>query len=115
MPPSHINPRLPPAVINGIVRKNFGLFRICYEAGLSKTPRLGGLVQVRFVIDESGATTKAEDFGSDLPDPEVVACIVRNYSKLSFPPPEGGSVTIVYPIHFSPGDEPDAGAEAGAK
>ncbi len=103
-------------VIQHIVRENFGRFRLCYEAGLLKTPNLRGLVKVRFVIDASGATTNAEDFGSNLPDAEVVGCVVRGFGQLSFPPPSPeGAVTVIYPIIFSPGDEADASAEAGAR
>jgi hypothetical protein len=33
-----------------------------------------------------------------------VQCVIRAYYGLSFPQPEGGIVTVVYPIMFSPGD-----------
>jgi hypothetical protein len=41
---------------------------------------------------------------SDLPDPHVVQCVAQAYYGLSFPQPEGGIATMVYPIVFSPGD-----------
>jgi hypothetical protein len=107
--------RLTPVVIQGVIRKSFDSFRLCYENGTKSNPNLQGRVQVRFIIDRSGATTKAENFGSDLPDPEVIACVVREYDKMSFPRPAQGLVTVVYPIVFSPGDEPDAGAKVGTK
>jgi hypothetical protein len=44
------------------------------------------------------------DGGSDLPDQSVVQCVVRGFGNLSFPQPEGGMVTVVYPIIFNPGD-----------
>ena len=44
------------------------------------------------------------DGGSDLPDQSVVQCVVRGFGNLSFPQPEGGMVTVVYPIMFNPGD-----------
>ena len=31
-------------------------------------------------------------------------CVVRGFGNLSFPQPEGGIVTVVYPIMFNPGD-----------
>jgi hypothetical protein len=34
---------------------------------------------------------------------EVISCVVRSYYGLSFPAPEGGIVTVVYPILFTPG------------
>jgi hypothetical protein len=35
-------------------------------------------------------------------DAAVVGCVVDHYRTLRFPPPEGGEVTVVYPIMFSP-------------
>jgi hypothetical protein len=32
-----------------------------------------------------------------------VSCVISAYYGLSFPQPEGGIVTVVYPIMFSPG------------
>jgi hypothetical protein len=95
--------RLPPEVIQRIVRQNFGRFRACYEAGLRTNPALQGRVGAKFVIDRSGAVSLVADGGSDLPDQSVVQCVVRSFSGLSFPQPEGGMVTVVYPILFTPG------------
>ena len=101
---TQVNGRLPPEVIQRIVRQNFGRFRLCYENGLRTNPNLQGRVSVKFVIDRSGSVSTASDGGSDLPDQGVVGCVVRGFGNLSFPQPEGGIVTVVYPISFSPGD-----------
>jgi hypothetical protein len=101
---TQVNGRLPPEVIQRIVRQNFGRFRLCYENGLRTNPNLQGRVAVKFVIDRSGAVSTASDGGSDLPDASVVSCVVRGFGNLSFPQPEGGIVTVVYPVIFSPGD-----------
>ncbi len=101
---TQVNGRLPPEVIQRIVRQNFGRFRLCYENGLRQNPNLQGRVAVKFVIDRSGAVSTASDGGSDLPDASVVSCVVRGFGNLSFPQPEGGIVTVVYPVIFSPGD-----------
>jgi len=102
---TQVNGRLPPEVIQRIVRQNFGRFRLCYEDGLRKNPQLQGRVAVKFVIDRSGAVSTAQDGGSDLPDQGVVQCVTRGFTNLSFPQPEGGIVTVVYPIIFNPGDQ----------
>jgi hypothetical protein len=94
--------RLPPEVIQRIVRQNFGRFRLCYEQGLRTNPALAGRVTTHFVIDRTGAVVSASDAGSDLPSPSVVSCVERSFSNLSFPQPEGGSVTVVFPVLFSP-------------
>ncbi|MCS6899615.1 MAG: AgmX/PglI C-terminal domain-containing protein [Myxococcales bacterium] len=98
-----VSGRLPPEVIQRIVRQSFGRFRLCYENGLRSNPNLQGRVSVRFVIDRSGAVSSVGNGGSDLPDSSVVSCVIRSFSGLSFPQPEGGIVTVVYPISFSPG------------
>jgi hypothetical protein len=99
-----VNGRLPPEVIQRIVRQNFGRFRLCYENGLRTNPNLQGRVAVKFVIDRSGSVSTTSDGGSDIPDQGVVSCVVRGFGNLSFPQPEGGIVTVVYPIIFNPGD-----------
>jgi hypothetical protein len=100
-----VNGRLPPEVIQRIVRQNFGRFRLCYENGLRTNPNLAGRVAVKFVIDRSGSVSTTSDGGSDIPDQGVVSCVVRGFGNLSFPQPEGGIVTVVYPIIFNPGDQ----------
>jgi hypothetical protein len=100
-----VNGRLPPEVIQRIVRQNFGRFRLCYENGLRNNPNLQGRVSVKFVIGRGGSVASTSDGGSDLPDASVVGCVVRAFGNLSFPQPEGGLVTVVYPISFDPGDE----------
>ena len=99
-----VNGRLPPEVIQRIVRQNFGRFRLCYENGMRNNPNLQGRVTVKFVIDRSGAVAMTADGGSDIPDSAVVQCVVRGFGNLSFPQPEGGMVTVVYPIMFNPGE-----------
>jgi hypothetical protein len=96
--------RLAPEVIQRTVRSHFGEYRACYETGLRRHPNLGGKVSIRFVIDPRGGVSEADDAGSTLPDPQTVACILDAFRQLSFPAPEGGIVTVVYPINFNAGD-----------
>ncbi len=100
---TQVNGRLPPEVIQRIVRQNFGRFRMCYEQGLARNPNLEGRVGVRFVIGRDGAVSNAGNGGSDIPDSGVVSCTISAFYGLSFPQPEGGIVTVTYPIMFSPG------------
>jgi hypothetical protein len=100
-----VNGRLPPEVIQRIVRQNFGRFKLCYENGLRTTPGLTGLISVRFVIDTQGSVSSASrEASTTMPDTSVVECVVRGFGNLTFPQPEGGEVTVVYPIRFAPGD-----------
>ena len=52
---------------------------------------------------DDGPVTSAQNGGSDLPDSAAVSCVVRSFFGLSFPQPEGGIVTVSYPIMFTPG------------
>jgi hypothetical protein len=96
--------QLPAEIIQRIVRQNYGRFRLCYEGGLRNNPALQGRVEVRFVIGRDGAVSSVSNGNSDLPDARAVQCVVQAYYGLSFPQPEGGIVTVVYPIMFAPGD-----------
>lgn len=98
-----VSGRLPPEVIQRIVRQNFGRFRMCYDQGLGRNPNLEGRVSARFVIGRDGSVSNVSNGGSDLPDSKVVSCVVSAFYGLSFPQPEGGIVTVVYPIMFAPG------------
>jgi len=95
-----VNGRLPPEVVQRIVRYNMAGFRRCYEKGLQKNPQLEGKVTVRFVIGSDGSVTSASDGGSTMPDRDVIQCCVSRAKTLSFPAPEGGIVTVTYPFVF---------------
>jgi hypothetical protein len=92
--------RLAPEIIQHVVRERFPKMRACYEKGLARDGKLRGKVKVRFVIEESGRISSVEDYGSTLPDADAVTCVLAVYRTLSFPEPDGGKVTVVYPINF---------------
>lgn len=99
-----VSGRLPPEVIQRIVRQNFGRFRLCYERGLAENPSLAGRVSVRFVIGRDGTVASAESTSAELPDERVRACVTSSFHGLSFPPPEGDAPVVVHvPILFEPG------------
>jgi hypothetical protein len=99
-----IRGRLEPEKIQATVRRSFASMRACYEKGLGKNADLAGRVSVRFVIGRDGKVTRAEASPeSTLPDPAVQRCIAHAFQSLEFPPPEGGIVTVVYPIVLEPG------------
>ncbi len=98
---TQVSGRLPPEVIQRIVRQNFGRFRLCYEQGLRESPSLQGLVTVRFTIKPDGSQGSVALLSSEVGRP-VGTCVARAFYGLSFPAPESGLVTVVYPISFSP-------------
>lgn len=92
--------RLPPEVIQRVVRSHFGAFRGCYEASLRMNP-LSPTVHIGFTIDARGkvrGVTATSDY-----DRTLDRCIAREVRSLTFPPPEGGPVRVRYPIFLSPG------------
>jgi hypothetical protein len=99
-----VNGRIPPERIQATVRASFAGIRTCYEQGLRASPSLQGRITIKFVIDLEGRVTSTVDAGSDLPDREIVQCVADAFKKLRFPKPEGGIVTVVYPLVFNPGD-----------
>jgi hypothetical protein len=92
--------RLAPEVIQRVVRQSSNKVRACYQQGLARNPSLEGKVTARFVIDRDGAVTTVGNGGSDLADQQVVACVLKSFNTLLFPQPEGGIVTVVYPMTF---------------
>lgn len=97
-----VSGRLPPEVIQRIVRQNFGRFRLCYENALRNNPNLAGRVSVSFTIGRDGSVGSVSG-GGDLPDASVIGCVTKQFYGLSFPAPEGGVVKVSYPIAFAPG------------
>lgn len=108
-----VSGRLPPEIVQRVVRQSYGRFRMCYERGLGRDPQLKGRVTARFVIGRDGRVTSAADAGSTLGDAEVIDCVVKSYGGLVFPEPDGGIVTVVYPIQLSPGWDPPSTASSG--
>jgi hypothetical protein len=98
--------RLPLVVIRQVVRAKYGAFRDCFEGGLARHPKLAGLVTVRFIIERDGNVGKVSNVahgGSDLPDEDVTQCLIQRFRGLRFPAPNGGVVTVQYPILLRPG------------
>jgi hypothetical protein len=101
--PTRVKGRLAPALIQAVVRANFGELRACYEQGLARNPELRGRLIPRFVIGQYGKVTNVADDGSDVPDEGVRECALRAFYQLTFPAPASGIVIVVYPIQLEPG------------
>lgn len=94
-----VSGRLPPEVIQRVVRQNFGRFRACYEEGLRRRgPKLAGRVATKFRIAKDGTAHDATITDSEIADPKVEACIAEAFNGIQFSVPEGGAVTVVYPL-----------------
>jgi Flp pilus assembly protein TadD len=96
--------RIAPEAVQAIIRGNFADLMACYDDGLRRNCDLRGRVSTKFVIDIDGRVASVAANGSEMPDPAVVECVERRISHLRFPRPEGGPVTVEYPIVFTPED-----------
>jgi hypothetical protein len=88
------------SAIERVVRNRSERFQGCYDAGLKKNPALQGQVLARIVIADDGTVAASEDAGSSMLDTDVVSCVLKGMKKLRFPRPEGGYVTVLYPMKF---------------
>jgi hypothetical protein len=70
---------------------------------LAKSPALHGTLSVALTVDPSGAVTNAKDDGSNLGDPELVACVVKQFTRLHFASFAGPSATANIPLVFLAG------------
>lgn len=107
-----VSGRLPPETVQRIFRANFGRFRGCYERARLGHPSLGGRVVLQFVIGRDGAVARARVESSVSGSEELDRCLVRALYALAFPQPEGGTITVTYPLVFSDDDGPDASRTA---
>ena len=93
---------LEPGVISKEVRKRLGAVLSCYERALKRRPKLSGKIVVSFTIGSTGSVTDAEMASDTLGDAEVSSCVIANVKRWRFPAPDGGSVTVEYPLIFTP-------------
>jgi hypothetical protein len=60
-------------------------------------------VRPSFVISRDGTVSSALDAGSDLPDAQVIQCVLEAIQALRFPQPDAGIVEVSFPITLTPG------------
>jgi hypothetical protein len=84
-----------------VVRENAGYLRFCFEWQLHRHPELSGRVTMEYVIAEDGSVRDAHVIDDQLHDETVTRCFEGVTSRMRFPPPEGGVVTVRYPFTLS--------------
>ncbi len=94
---------LMPEIVQRILRRHYGRFRACYQSGLSQNPNLQGRITLQLAIAKDGNTATAKSLNSDLPDADVVRCVVSAVRAVRYPKSNSGSVNVVSaPLVFSP-------------
>jgi len=93
------NGRLPREVILRVVKASYAEFRRCYEQVPDPKPRMR--LKLNFTIGTSGRVTEGHVDAEE--NPSLGKCFEQVMFRLVFPAPEGGIVTVGYPIELAPG------------
>lgn len=83
--------------------------RRCYDEGLSSAPTLAGRAIMRLVIQRDGHVQRVNTLGSDLASKTVLRCLESLFQSIRFPRASSDTVTVTYPLPFSPAQTPDLG------
>ncbi|MBX7113758.1 MAG: adventurous gliding motility protein GltG [Myxococcaceae bacterium] len=88
-------------LIRQVIKRNIGQIRYCYESELTRSPKLGGKVSIKFVISASGSVAQSSVADSSMNNATVETCVAGRVRTWQFPKPKGGGVVIVtYPFVF---------------
>jgi hypothetical protein len=93
---------IPADLVRRVMRQNFGRFRLCYEAGLKRAPKLRGSVALHYTIELDASISSVSTEGSTVPDREVLACFAKAVVGLSFPRPERAPVNVSFEVQLFP-------------
>lgn len=110
--PEGTSGRLPPETIQEVVRSRHAELEGCYQLGAGRHPQLGGRITFTFAIGVGGEVTELRVADNSLPDCGVVRCMRDAMAQSRFPPPEGGTVAVQYPITFEPASTPSPPGQA---
>jgi beta-lactamase regulating signal transducer with metallopeptidase domain len=92
------NGRLPEERIQEVVRAAYPRFGECYDA--LPEPRRSVRIELHFTIGSDGRVSDGHVDAEQ--EPKLGKCAEPVLKRLQFPKPDGGIVTVVYPIDFSP-------------
>lgn len=94
--------RLDRNAIREVVRDHRDQLGFCFAWQLHQNPGLHGRITMDFTIGEDGRVTRAEVLDDQLGDETVLRCFRSVTTRMRFPPPEGGEVSVHYPFELSP-------------
>ena len=92
------NGRLPEERIQEVVRAAYPRFGECYDA--LPEPKPSVRIELHFTIGTDGRVSDGHVDAEQ--EPKLGKCAEPVLKRLQFPKPDGGIVTVVYPIDFSP-------------
>lgn len=80
-----------------------GWIRFIYNKALRDDPNLKGVVTLEFTISPQGDVVSCSIASTTLNYPPIEEALVKRFRLLKFPAvPKSGTITVVYPITFSP-------------
>ncbi len=86
--------------IHAAVDQRSSEIRQCYMLGTFRDSQLAGTVNVLFTINPNGRVSDTTDGGSDMPDPQVVACVLDVFAKMEFRAGGYYPTQVQFPISF---------------
>lgn len=92
---------LEPDQIRAIVEPHSNDFSTCYISRVGDRRWLGGKLQLKWELDESGAVQSVHVNENDLGAWPVEKCLLAVARRLKFPPPRGGATDFTVPLEFS--------------
>jgi hypothetical protein len=96
--------KLPIEIIRRVARRQVARIRYCYESALQKDATLKGKITMGFTIDSKGLAKDVKVEDATITDASVQSCIIKAFEALTFPEPESGTVSVKYPMEFSPSE-----------
>jgi TonB family protein len=92
-------------IIRQVINSHRDQIKYCYEQALTRNPKLGGKVAIRFTISPKGYVTQATVSQTTMNNSSMEGCVTQKIRTWKFPEPKGGGIVIVnYPFIFNPPD-----------
>lgn len=92
---------LPTAVIRQVVGGHQPALQRCYERALRSQADLEPRVEMQITIDMTGEVSAVHLGGDEIPA-AMAQCLTHDVEHWTFPSPEGGPMTFVLPMPFTP-------------
>ena len=92
---------IPESLLLKVLSKYLEKFQYCYEKALLTDASLAGNVMMQWTIEPSGSATAVKVVRTQINNAGFEHCMAEQITKIHFPSPKGGSVTVKYPFAFS--------------
>jgi hypothetical protein len=94
--------------------KGYWPFRLCYEEGLRRVPKLHGTIRLRLTIGPGGTARGVRKVAAEVDDATVTSCVLKAARGLSLASPDRGTPDVTLEVSLWPGDAPVRSGSAPA-